>query len=55
MLMLLKCCFITLLINNRIELYLMYDEEVSSELEAKFLAGMEEYYQGKPIQYIKRR
>ena len=30
------------------ELYLMYDEEVSSELEAKFLAGMEE-----PIQYIK--
>ena len=35
------------------ELYLMYDEEVSSELEAKFLAGMEEYYQGKPIQYIK--
>lgn len=35
------------------ELYLMYDEEVGSELEAKFLAGMEEYYQGKPIQYIK--
>lgn len=35
------------------ELYLMYDEEVSSELEAKYLAGMEEYYQGKPIQYIK--
>lgn len=35
------------------ELYLMYDEEVSSELEAKFLAGMEEYYQRKPIQYIK--
>lgn len=35
------------------ELYLMYDEEVSSELEVKFLAGMEEYYQGKPIQYIK--
>lgn len=35
------------------EFYLMYDEEVSSELEAKFLAGMEEYYQGKPIQYIK--
>ena len=35
------------------ELYLMYDEEVSSELEAEFLAGMEEYYQGKPIQYIK--
>ncbi|MFQ8705299.1 MAG: peptide chain release factor N(5)-glutamine methyltransferase [Thomasclavelia sp.] len=35
------------------ELYLMYDEEVNEELEAKFLAGMEEYYQGKPIQYIK--
>lgn len=35
------------------ELYLMYDEEVDQELEAKFLAGMEEYYQGKPIQYIK--
>lgn len=35
------------------ELYLMYEEEVDSELEAKFLAGMEEYYQGKPIQYIK--
>lgn len=35
------------------ELYLMYDEEVNEELEAKFLAGMEEYYQGKPIQYFK--
>lgn len=35
------------------ELYLMYDEEVNVELETKFLAGMEEYYQGKPIQYIK--
>lgn len=35
------------------ELYLMYDEEVDQELEANFLAGMEEYYQGKPIQYIK--
>lgn len=35
------------------ELYLMYDEEVAPELEAAFLAGMEEYYQGKPIQYIK--
>lgn len=35
------------------ELYLMYDEEVDQELESKFLAGMEEYYQGKPIQYIK--
>ena len=34
------------------ELYLMYDEEVDPELEAKFLAGMEEYYQGRPIQYI---
>lgn len=35
------------------ELYLMYDEEVNSELEEAFLAGMEEYYSGKPIQYIK--
>ena len=35
------------------ELYLMYDEEVDPELEAKFLARMEEYYQGRPIQYIK--
>lgn len=35
------------------ELYLMYDEEVNKELEGKFLAGMEEYYRGKPIQYIK--
>ncbi|WP_296879830.1 peptide chain release factor N(5)-glutamine methyltransferase [Thomasclavelia sp.] len=35
------------------ELYLMYDEEVAPELEEAFLAGMEEYYQGKPIQYIK--
>ncbi len=35
------------------ELYLMYDEEVDQELETKFLAGMEEYYQGRPIQYIK--
>lgn len=35
------------------ELYLMYDEEVDPELESKFLAGMEEYYQGRPIQYIK--
>lgn len=35
------------------ELYLMYDEEVDPGLEAKFLAGMEEYYQGRPIQYIK--
>ena len=34
------------------ELYLMYDEEVSSELEAKFLAGMEDISR-KPIQYIK--
>ena len=35
------------------ELYLMYDEEVDQELETKFLAGMEEYYRGRPIQYIK--
>lgn len=35
------------------ELYLMYDEEVDQDLESRFLAGMEEYYQGKPIQYIK--
>ena len=31
----------------------MYDEEVDQELETKFLAGMEEYYRGRPIQYIK--
>ena len=35
------------------ELYLMMNEEVEPELEKAFLAGMEEYYQGKPIQYIK--
>ncbi len=35
------------------ELYLMMDEEVDPELEKQFLAGMEEYYHGKPIQYIK--
>lgn len=35
------------------ELYLMMDEEVDPELEKQFLAGMEEYYNGKPIQYIK--
>lgn len=35
------------------ELYLMMDEEVDPQLEKEFLAGMEQYYQGKPIQYIK--
>lgn len=35
------------------ELYLMYDEEVDETLEKDFLMGMEEYYNGKPIQYIK--
>ena len=35
------------------ELYLMMNEEVEPELEKAFLVGMEEYYQGKPIQYIK--
>ena len=35
------------------ELYLMYEEEVDKQLEVQFLAGMEEYYQGRPIQYIK--
>lgn len=35
------------------ELYLMYEQEVDVKLEAQFLAGMEEYYKGKPIQYIK--
>ena len=48
-----KVLFYHLADKQPLELYLMYDEEVSSELEAKFLAGMEEYYQGKPIQYIK--
>ena len=35
------------------ELYLMYDQEVDDELKKEFLAGMEEYYNGRPIQYIK--
>lgn len=35
------------------ELYLMYDQEVDDELKNQFLAGMEEYYNGRPIQYIK--
>lgn len=35
------------------ELYLMYDKEVDETLEKDFLMGMEEYYNGKPIQYIK--
>ena len=35
------------------ELYLMYDQEVDDTLKDQFLAGMEEYYNGRPIQYIK--
>ena len=35
------------------ELYLMMNEEVDEDLEKAFLAGMEQYYQGIPIQYIK--
>lgn len=35
------------------ELYLMYEQEVDEELKEQFLAGMEEYYNGRPIQYIK--
>lgn len=35
------------------ELYLMYDEEVDKDLEKQFLMVMEEYYNGRPIQYIK--
>ena len=35
------------------ELYLMYDQEVDDILKDQFLAGMEEYYNGRPIQYIK--
>ncbi|MFV0394314.1 MAG: peptide chain release factor N(5)-glutamine methyltransferase [Coprobacillaceae bacterium] len=35
------------------ELYLMMDEEVDKSLQKAFLQGMEEYKQGKPIQYIK--
>ncbi|MDD8049128.1 MAG: peptide chain release factor N(5)-glutamine methyltransferase [Thomasclavelia sp.] len=35
------------------ELYLMLDEEVDSLLQNKFNEGMEEYFNGKPIQYIK--
>ena len=35
------------------ELYLMMNEDVEPELEKAFLVGMEEYYQGKTIQYIK--
>lgn len=35
------------------QLYLMMNKEVDENLEQAFLAGMEEYYQGKPIQYIK--
>ncbi len=35
------------------ELYLMMDEQLDKEVEEKFLQGMEEYFNGKPIQYIK--
>lgn len=35
------------------ELYLMMNEEVDEDLEQAFLQGMEQYYQGIPIQYIK--
>ena len=35
------------------ELYLMYDQEVDDTLKDQFLAGMEEYYNGRPVQYIK--
>lgn len=35
------------------ELYLMMNEEVDEDLEKAFLQGMEQYYQGTPIQYIK--
>lgn len=35
------------------ELYLMMNEEVDEQLEKEFMAGMEQYYQGIPIQYIK--
>lgn len=35
------------------ELYLMMNEEVDVDLEKAFLSGMEQYYQGTPIQYIK--
>lgn len=35
------------------ELYLMMNEEVDEQLEKEFIAGMEQYYQGIPIQYIK--
>ena len=35
------------------ELYLMMNENVDQQLEEAFRAGMEQYYQGIPIQYIK--
>jgi release factor glutamine methyltransferase len=35
------------------QLYLMMDQEVDSNLQKAFLQGMEEYKNGKPIQYIK--
>ena len=35
------------------EIYLMMEDEVSDKIVKKFKNGMEEYFQGKPIQYIK--
>lgn len=35
------------------QLYLMMDEPVDEKIREAFLKGMEEFYQGKPIQYIK--
>lgn len=35
------------------ELYLMMEEEVDPSLVEKFMAGMQEYFDGKPIQYVK--
>lgn len=35
------------------QLYLMMDQEVDSNLQKAFLKGIEEYKNGKPIQYIK--
>lgn len=35
------------------ELYLMMEEEVDPKIEEQFNAGMQEYFDGKPIQYVK--
>lgn len=35
------------------QLYVMMDEEVDDKIKGLFLKGMEEFHQGKPIQYIK--